>query len=302
MTRKGIYLVLCGLLTLPAVGQYCSATITNACSGTFYEYIGNVTLGPLNNTSGCNPTPAYSDFTGLGAPTLAIGVGSTINVTVNNYWSTDEVQVYIDWNGNGVFDLPGEEVVLPDPVGPGGSGTTNQLYTGTITAPPGSVATTRMRVVLYYDPAVNGNPPNNPCTNSAVDTFGEIEDYTVNIAGGSAVPCSTSFSSPGGAGTVQVDNNACAPLAGAAYFWAFTFAPGTFPNGGWFGLDIGIAQIVNWYQSGYPFIGTLDGAGASSFAAGGLPSGLQVWEVTTLWAPGYGTFLTSYPPTSYTIP
>jgi GEVED domain len=300
MTRKGLYLAFCTLLTLPAVGQHCAASISNACSGTTYEYIGNVTLGSLNNTSGCVATPAYSDFTAIAAPTIGIGVAMPVSVQVNNYWSADEVQIYCDWNGNNTFDLPGELTVIPDPVGPGGVGSTNQLYTGSITAPAGAVAIVRMRVVLYYDPANNGSPAQNPCTSSAVDSYGEIEDYSVNVAGGSAVPCSTSFTSSG-PGQVTVTNNACAPLAGAAYFWAFTFAQGTFPNGGWFGLDIGIAQLVNWYLTGYPFTGTLDGAGASSFAAAGLPN-MQVWEVTTLWAPGYGSFLTAYPPATHTIP
>jgi len=293
-----MYLVLCGVLTLPVAAQYCSPSIYNGCSGTLYEYIGNVTIGSLNNSSGCVVDPAYSDFTALPAAVLPANVATTITVQVNNYWSSDEVQIFCDWDNNGVLSDAGEIFIIPDPVGPGGSGSTNQLYTGTITPPFGG-ASVRMRVLLYYGPGSQ-----NPCPNSGApsyDSYGEIEDYTISVSGGGPVPCSTTFSSPGGPGTVLVSNNPCAPLAGAAYFWAFTFSPGTFPAGGWHGLDIGLAQLVNWYLSGYPFTGTLDGAGASSFGAGGLPN-IPIWEVTTLWAPGYGTYLTSYAPQTYTIP
>src|SRR5436190_21264381 len=89
--------------------------------------------------------------------------------------------------------------------------------------------------------------------------------YTTCTSNCPPAPCALNFTSPNGPGSIQMDHGACPPVAGAAYFVAFTFAQGTFPNGGWFGLDIGIAQIVNWYYSGYPFVGGLDGVGAAVF-------------------------------------
>jgi hypothetical protein len=303
MNRRGVVLGLCTLLTLPAIGQYCGAGITNACSGTFYEYISNVTIDVVNNTTMCTVTPAYSDYTAVGPANAPVTVATPVSVTVSNYWGGDTIMLWCDWDNSQTFDASGllgnELTILPDN-GPGGSGSAPWTFTGSITPPLGSAVATRMRVILRYDSTLT-----TPCPTTANDTFGEIEDYQLNVVGGGGpIPCTTSFSSPAGAGSVTVTNNACAALAGASYFWAFSFAQGTTPNGNWHGLDIGLAQLVQWYVSGYPFIGTLDGSGASSFGvgAGSLPSGLPIWQVTTTWAPGFTNFLLAYPTTSYVIP
>jgi len=120
-----------------------------------------------------------------------------------------------------------------------------------------------------------------------------------------AVPCSLNFTSPNGPGSIKVDHTPCPQLAGAVYFMAFTFAPGAYPNGWWFGLDISLVDLINWYNMGYPFTGSLDGTGAASFGPTGpgfLPSGFQFWSVSTQWAPGFANFLLAYPPKTYTIP
>jgi hypothetical protein len=299
MNRKGLLALLLCLLTLPATAQYCAAALGCACSVPYAdEYIANVSFGTLNNSSGCQINPSYSDFTAVTGGDMFPGTANAISVTIGNYWSSDEIFVWCDWNNDFVFDNATELVgsgPSPCPACPGG-GAGPATWTGSITPPALASGSTRMRVILRY---ANSTP--NSCPTPATSGFGEVEDYTVNLISG-PIPCTTSFSSPGGPGTILVSNNPCAPLAGAAYFWAFTFAQGTTPAGNWHGLDIGLAQLVNWYLSGYPFTGSLDGAGASSFAAGGLPSGLQFWQVTTTWAPGYGTFLLAYPVTSYTIP
>jgi GEVED domain len=297
MTRPGLplFLVVC-VLALPASGQYCTAGKTNACSGTLYEFIVNVTVGGINNATGCTVTPAYSDFTtSVTGANLVPGGANPITVTVGNYWTTDAVDLYADWDGNGLFTDPGELVTLPDPGGvPSGAGNNNN-FVGTLTPPGTAVAPTRLRVSLRYGGTAN------PCPTTGT-FYGEIEDYTIATYGGT-IPCSLSFSSPLGPGSLQMDNTPCPSVAGADYMNAITLVAGAFPAGWFFGLDIPYPQLLNEFQTGYPFVGTLGPSGESTFfLPGGVPSGLQIWAVSAQFAPGFGPFLLARPPVTYTTP
>jgi hypothetical protein len=54
---------------------------------------------------------------------------------------------------------------------------------------------------------------------------------------------------------------------------------------------------------GFPFIGTLDGTGASSFLLpGGVPPGLTIFANTLHFAPGFGAFIGQRVPASYVTP
>ena len=99
-----------------------------------------------------------------------------------------------------------------------------------------------------------------------------------------------------------MQNVACPPLAGASYIIGVTLAQGLTPNGWFLGLDIPLAQLLAEFNGGYPFIGPLDAAGASTFGPIFAPSGLQLWAVSTQWSPGFGNFLYSRGVTTYTIP
>jgi PKD repeat protein len=160
--------------------SHCAASATNspACE----EYISNVTIGTINNTTNCS---SYSDFTAQSA-TLTKGQQYTITVNpriVGNANTTaaftdDEIAAWIDFNNDGVFANPGERVgyVL---VGAGWSPTFT--FTVPTTAVTGAV---RMRCRISYQPE-DGNI--SPCGTSA---WGEVEDYTINIvepSGGSGV-------------------------------------------------------------------------------------------------------------------
>ncbi len=160
---------------------YCTSNATS----TFDEEILNVTLGSLNNSSTCGQTGGpgsmtgqYSDYTnatpavaipnltqGFSYP-LSVGVG-TCNGNYNNL-----TKVWIDYNQNGLFTDPGEEVYASPTYiqGP-------HTETGTIVIPAtATVGTTRMRVVTVETTAI-GNV--NPC---GTYSWGETEDYFVNIA------------------------------------------------------------------------------------------------------------------------
>ncbi|MBI9068515.1 MAG: PKD domain-containing protein [Salinivirgaceae bacterium] len=129
------------------------------------EWIGGVQVGTFSNTSGA---AKYSDFTNLTANLVA---GQTYNVTLTptfagttykEYW-----KIWIDLNGDADFDDANENVFDAGAL-------SKTIVTGTLTIPSSTDAiTTRMRVTMKY----NGAPT--PCENPF--SYGEVEDYTVNI-------------------------------------------------------------------------------------------------------------------------
>ena len=147
------------------VPSYCAANGNNDS----FEYIGNVTLNTINNTSGQGTTSTgYSDFT---AQSTTLTQGSTYPISITPVWPgtvyTEGFAVYIDYNQDYDFDDAGELVFTagPDSISP---------QTGNIiipaTAPLGA---TRMRVIMDDINAVYG-----PC---GTHNYGEVEDYTVTI-------------------------------------------------------------------------------------------------------------------------
>ncbi len=149
------------------------------------EDIFNVTVGTLNNTSTCasvGPGPGsalnlYSNYTsGTGAPAApALGQGSSAPFSVQvgtcgGNWS-NSVGIFIDFNQNGVFEVPSERVYLS-----AATTTGPHIESGTIAIPAGaSLGLTRMRVISAETAPANIVP----C--GASSSWGETEDYMVNI-------------------------------------------------------------------------------------------------------------------------
>ena len=130
-----------------------------------YEWIDLVQLGSINNTTGKNG--GYGNFTNLstnltrgGSQTIYFSAGFA-STAYTEYW-----RVWIDFNKDGDFTDAGEQVVS-------GSSSNSGTLSGTINVPAtAALGQTRMRVSMKY----NGAP-------TACETFsyGEVEDYTVNI-------------------------------------------------------------------------------------------------------------------------
>ena len=104
------------------------------------------------------------------------------------------------------------------------------------------------------------------------------------------------WSSPFGPGSVKFDLSG-GPLGGT-YFHAIVLAPGAYPNGWFYGIDITFPEIVNELTIGYPFVGPLSPCGAAQFGPiSGVPPGLTIYSVGVA-SPGASLTL----PTAQTAP
>ena len=140
---------------------YCASTSSNTAD----EKISKVVLGTINNPS--TSTAGYENFTSL-STNLVRGAASTITVTPQ--WTStvysEGFAVWIDYNKNGLFTDAGELVFSK-------AASTATTASGSFTVPSTvALGSTRMRVSMKY----NGVP-----TSCETLTYGQVEDYTVNI-------------------------------------------------------------------------------------------------------------------------
>lgn len=146
-----------------------SSTVTYCSSkgnSVYYEWIDLVQLNTINNVTSSNG--GYADFTSLSTD---LGRGTTYTIYFSagfrstkytEYW-----KVWIDYDHSGTFDS--DEAVAS------GSSSSSSTLSGSFTVPSDAVlGATRMRVTMKYN-----------ATPTACETFsyGEVEDYTVNILG-----------------------------------------------------------------------------------------------------------------------
>ncbi len=148
--------------TLEVQLNYCASQSSNVND----EYIGNVQLNTINNTSGGQ---FYSDFTNI---STALTKGTSYTISVTPVWTgtvyNEGYAVWIDFNKDGDFDDAGEQVFTR-------AASNQSPVSGSFTIPEGAAeGATRMRVSMKY----NAIP-----TACESFTWGEVEDYTVIIEG-----------------------------------------------------------------------------------------------------------------------
>ncbi len=132
------------------------------------EYIQKVQIGTINNTSGSGG--GYSDHTSISTD---LTKGASATVTITPKWTgtvySEGYSVWIDYNQDGDFTDAGEQVWTK-------AASKTTPVSGTFTVPIGAATgNTRMRVSMKY----NGIP-----TSCEAFSYGEVEDYTVNLVAG----------------------------------------------------------------------------------------------------------------------
>lgn len=161
-------------VTFTTTGGGASYCASKGSSST-YEWIDLVKLGSINNTSGSNN--GYGNFTSLNT-NLAAGTSNTItlsagmNGSYGEYWT-----VWIDYNRDGDFTDAGEKVTS---FSSSSTGNINRTFTVPTTAKNGA---TRMRVQMKYGAY---------STSCETFSYGEVEDYTITITGGTNLPAELS--------------------------------------------------------------------------------------------------------------
>ncbi|WP_395054286.1 reprolysin-like metallopeptidase [Flavobacterium sp.] len=129
------------------------------------EKIGRVQFGTINNPS--TGGTGYTNFTTI---STNVARATAYTITITPAWTStvysEGYAVFIDYNQNGVFTDAGETVFTK-------ATSTATTATGTITIPSTALlGSTRMRVSMKY----NGTP-----TSCEAFSYGQVEDYTVNI-------------------------------------------------------------------------------------------------------------------------
>lgn len=155
------------------------------------EYIGRVQLNTINNASTGNN--GYTDFTSI---STSLTKGSAYTITVTPTWTgtvySEGYAAWIDYNKDGDFDDAGELVWSK-------ASSTTSPATGSFTvSSTAATGATRMRISMKY----NGVP-------TACETFsyGEVEDYTVNLVAGSSDTTAPSAPTLSASGTTQTTTN-----------------------------------------------------------------------------------------------
>jgi len=145
-----------------SASPYCQAAYTTGTGAN--DYITNVTLGTINNTTGASASPYNTYYSALNT-NLTANIAYTVTGTINN-GGTEGVAVWIDYNQNGIFEASeklGEQSTLSFSIG--------------FTVPAGALnGATRMRVRNVFN-----TTSIDPCNSY---TYGEVEDYNVTISGG----------------------------------------------------------------------------------------------------------------------
>ena len=140
---------------------YCTAEVSTPDA----LYITNVAICEIDHNSIYS---IYSDFTSL-ATCMEIGEEQELTVQIYNSANTNRLKIWIDWDDDKTFDETTELAYA--------SSTGLTEYTTTITAPSGAILGEKRMRIRIYDPFSPG--PNS--TSCGKSTFGEIEDYTINI-------------------------------------------------------------------------------------------------------------------------
>jgi Zn-dependent metalloprotease len=150
--------------------SYCNSRSTTP-SRTWINSVG------INSNSYASTSQAigYQDYTGFTFNALA-GAAASLNLSsdhASNYASYGRYwKVWIDYNDDGDFEDPGEEVYS-------NSSSSQQVNNAVINIPPTATGTVRLRVSLSHQSNFG------PCS---IFSYGEVEDYSISFSNTSNCP------------------------------------------------------------------------------------------------------------------
>ena len=175
--------------------QVCVPTGSLNC--TFSDAITNVTFGTINNTTGCN-AGGYTSF--AASTNVTQGLTYPISISLQSGGGNEFLALWIDFNNNNLFEASEYKFI-----GNLQTGVSAATGTSTITVPTtAAVGTVKMRVRVKWNATVAAADACN-----LAGTFGEVEDYTVNIQ--ASAPCAGT-PAPGNTLSTAPLNTICAGL------------------------------------------------------------------------------------------
>ncbi|PZW40666.1 putative secreted protein (Por secretion system target) [Mesonia algae] len=166
-----------GPLTVATIDTYCQPEISFSV-----EPITAVTIANINNVSDAvlDASPAYEDFTDVVIELNQEGI-YTITLEGNTGGNFENFfTVFVDWNQNEILDDASEvyEIGFIE----NSTGLDGQQASAIIEVPADAIlGETRLRVYKNYSTSVI-----DPC---AISSFGQVEDYTVNVSEANVEAC-----------------------------------------------------------------------------------------------------------------
>ena len=285
--------------TVKAVGLntfincYCTATATSTAD----DDIARVTFGSLANpatspsplTSNTTANGTYTNFSALAPSDFTQGVSYPMSVQAYFFGATSYanwVTAYIDYNQNGIFEATEVAFSQNNP------NATPFTTTGSVLIPlTASLGNTRMRVILVE----SASALSSPC---ASFSWGEVEDYTINILPSmactgaptqSTATASTTVICSGGSSNLTATNLPTA--TGITYEWQVSTDAGTT----WTGTGVATATYAPTgitMTSEYRYVATCTATGDKT------PSTVATVTVTAIGAVTTATTSTSVCPGS----
>lgn len=174
------------------IDNYCRPTYsTNSLP--YGIYLTNVTIGTLSNPSGYDPDNnfpyAYSWYAGTPV-NVEQGVTYPVSATVNSSTNPQGVGVWVDWDNSNTFE-PGEFTAFPLILSNGPT----TVSTNIIVPANAPLGNHRVRLRTTLSSITNAQP----CT---ALTYGETEDYAINVTTSSSMVYSSSTATQGNTTTV----------------------------------------------------------------------------------------------------
>lgn len=161
---------------ITGIDCYCIPEYSQACDYTNGSRITKVNLQGeshlLHNETDC-AEDNFADYTDLQAPDLIAGESYLLSISSDFYEpNKQQIKVWIDFNNNGSFE-ESEQIITTDGLGLNDNGTGNFNFIIPDEVEPGDY---RMRIRL-----VTMQDESDDFGSCSLQTFGEVEDYTIEV-------------------------------------------------------------------------------------------------------------------------